>query len=263
MLKNSSPLCPNGVCPISCPNAIASIKSRLRFKALPIVLAIFAVASYSITNTKDEKIVVKNFSYIAQSISDILNAEEKKDIDTNVKKEIVGISGEEILVETVSAEASTDEKDLSDIDAGDAGSGRWKLWVGAVEIVMNNPKIFLIGAGLENLIYEYSAIGIGEGRSHNLVLQLSGTVGVPAMLCYVAGMVLIFFKALPYMRRWDMYTYMGMFVMVSYLITALTGNSAFYTSGYFYIFVGFVVVGTIALDKARKQEMLEKSSIKK
>ena len=36
-----SPLCPNGVCPISCPNAIASIKSSFNFKLLPIVLAIF------------------------------------------------------------------------------------------------------------------------------------------------------------------------------------------------------------------------------
>ncbi len=237
---------------------IHALLTKENLPYLAIVLAIFTVASYSISNTKGEKIVVKNFSYISQSISDILNANaETQKVDSNTKKEIVGISGEEILVETVSAEATTDDKDLSDIDAGDAGSGRWKLWVGAIEIIKKKP---LFGAGLENMIYEYSELGIGEGRSHNLILQLAGTIGIPGMLLYVAGVAIIFFQALKYFRTWDMYTYIGMFVMVSYLISSLTGNSGFYTSGYFYIFVGFVVVGTI---EHRRLEELNRQSLKK
>ena len=210
-----------------------------------LVVAIFASASFSITNTKGEKIVVKNFSYISQSISDILGANsDKEEEDGNTKKEIVGLSGEEVLVENVQSE----EKDLSDVAAGDAGSGRWKLWVGAWEIIKKKP---LFGAGLENMIYEYSELGIGEGRSHNLILQLAGTLGIPGMLLYVAGVAIIFFQALRFYKVWDVYTYMGMFVMVSYLISSLTGNSGFYTSGYFYIFVGFVVLGTINLKKQK------------
>ena len=210
-----------------------------------LVVAIFASASFSITNTKGEKIVVKNFSYISQSILDILGANsDKEEEDGNTKKEIVGLSGEEVLVENVQSE----EKDLSDVAAGDAGSGRWKLWVGAWEIIKKKP---LFGAGLENMIYEYSELGIGEGRSHNLILQLAGTLGIPGMLLYVAGVAIIFFQALRFYKVWDMYTYMGMFVMVSYLISSLTGNSGFYTSGYFYIFVGFVVLGTINLRKQK------------
>lgn len=210
------------------------------------IVLVFAIISLCVVNTSGKNIVVKNFDYISKSISDILSANSVEESDKNIKKEIIGISGEEILVETVSVEATTDNKDLSDIAAGDAGSGRWKLWVGAIEIIKKKP---LFGAGLENMIYEYSELGIGEGRSHNLVLQLAGTIGVPGMLFYVAGVAIIFFQALRYFRIWDTYTYMGVFVMISYLISSLTGNSGFYTSGYFYIFVGFVVIGTIECRK--------------
>ncbi len=211
-----------------------------------ITLAVFTTASMTITNTKNEKIVVKNFSYITQSISDILDANSENSDDKNTKKEIIGLSGDEVLVQNISAESNENEKDLSDVAAGDAGSGRWKLWIGAWEIIKKKP---VFGAGLENMIYEYDKIGIGEGRSHNLILQLAGTIGIPGMIFYVLGVAFIFFKALKYYKVWDMYTYMGMFVMISYLISSLTGNSGFYTSGYFYIFVGFVVLGTINCGK--------------
>lgn len=217
-----------------------------------IVMAIFATASYLIINTSDEKIVPKNFAYIEQSIKDILgtNTNEKNDsnnIDSDFEINSNIISG--------SVSGNVEEKEsLVDTNAGDAGSGRWKLWVGAVDIITKDVKTFIFGAGLENMIYEYSEIGISEGRSHNLVLQLAGTVGVPGAILYLLGVIFIFFKSLRYFKEWDIYTYMGMFVMVSYLFTALTGNSGFYTSGYFYIFVGFVVVGTISSAKAKEEQ---------
>ena len=40
--KMYSPGCPNGTCPMSCPSAIASIKSSFKANARPIVRAIFA-----------------------------------------------------------------------------------------------------------------------------------------------------------------------------------------------------------------------------
>ena len=213
-----------------------------------ISVVLFTVLSMQIVNPADEIIVKKNFDYISQSISDILGVEPQKQ---EVEKQIVGISGEEYIVEEVVKNTESEQKDLSDVAAGDAGSGRWKLWVGALEIIKKKP---IFGAGLENMIYEYSKLNIGEGRSHNLILQLAGTVGIPGMFLYVLGVAFIFFKALKYFKVWDTYTYMGMFVMVAYLISSLTGNSGFYTSGYFYIFVGFVVVGTIALSKAKENE---------
>ena len=229
-------------------HALITINKDVRqFLGVLITVVLFVVLSGRIVNTNNEKIVKKNFDYISQSISDILGVE--KDVQ-ETEKQIVGISGEQYIVEEVAKEKE-EQKDFSDVAAGDAGSGRWKLWVGALEIIKKKP---IFGAGLENMIYEYGKIGIGEGRSHNLILQLAGTVGIPGMLLYVLGVAFIFFKALKYFKVWDTYTYMGMFVMVSYLISSLTGNSGFYTSGYFYIFVGFVVVGTMALSKQSENE---------
>ncbi len=235
---------------------IAMRDKRKELLCIAISIVLFTFLSLNIVNTNGEKIVAKNFSYISQSISEILGASSNAN-DEETEKRIVGISGEEILVENVSAE-KTDTTDLSNVAAGDAGSGRWKLWVGAVEIIKKMP---IFGAGLENMIYEYSKIGISEGRSHNLVLQLAGTVGVPGMLLYLLGIIFIFFKALKYYKVWDTYTYMGMFVMISYLLSSLTGNSGFYTSGYFYIFVGFVVIGSIECAKnVNAQKLLDKKS---
>lgn len=235
---------------------IAMRDKRKELLCIAISVVLFTFLSLNIVNTSGEKIVAKNFSYISQSISDILGVSSNED-DEETEKKIVGLSGEEILIENVSKE-ETEEKDLSNVAAGDAGSGRWKLWVGALEIIKKMP---FFGAGLENMIYEYSKIGISEGRSHNLVLQLAGTVGIPGMLLYVFGVAFIFFKALKYYKIWDTYTYMGMFVMVSYLLSSLTGNSGFYTSGYFYIFVGFVVIGSIeCAKKVESQKLLDKKS---
>ena len=217
-----------------------------------ISVALFTVLSMRIVNPADEIIVKKNFDYISQSISAILGIEKENEVQ-ETEKQIVGVSGEQYIVEEVVKNNESEQKDLSDVAAGDAGSGRWKLWVGAWEIIKEKP---IFGAGLENMIYEYADLGIGEGRSHNLVLQLAGTVGIPGLLLYILGVTFIFFKALKYFKIWDTYTYMGMFVMVSYLISSLTGNSGFYTSGYFYIFVGFVVIGTIACAKKSEEEKL-------
>lgn len=234
---------------------IHTLITRRDFVCTIIVMAIFATSSYLIVNVNGEKIVPKNFAYINQSIEAILNdnTKEKDESTLNTESESGNVSGNNEEKETTNGN--------SDIIAADAGSGRWKLWVGAIEIITKDIKTFLFGAGLENMLYEYNKIGISEGRSHNLILQLSGTIGVPGMLLYVLGIAFIFFRSLMYFRDWDMYTYMGMFVIVSYLITALTGNSGFYTSGYFYIFVGFVVAGTMLISKEKEaQKVLEKST---
>ena len=101
----------------------------------------------------------------------------------------------------------------------------------------------LFGYGLENIKYEYDEqFGINEGRSHNLILQLSATTGIVGMLLYVVGIAAIWIKKLKYIKTWGIYECLGMFVIVSYIISSIVGNSAFYTSGYFYIFVGFVTL---------------------
>ena len=89
----------------------------------------------------------------------------------------------------------------------------------------------------------------------SLIVQLAGTLGIVAPILYVLGVSFIFFAGLKTFKTWDIYIYTGMAVMISYLFTALTGNSGFYTSGYFYIFVGLVVLELI------KQKKIEQESV--
>lgn len=217
-------------------HGVITKKNILNISAM---LAIFIIASCIITNTNNENIVLNNFSGISNDIKTILGSKEKNE-----------------GVELSTSENDGNEKAVENQQAvGDTGSGRGKLWIGALKIIGKNP---IFGVGLENMLYAYGKIGINEGRSHNLLLQLAGTTGIPGMLLYVLGIAFIFFKALKYYKVWDTYTYMGMFVMISYLISSLTGNSGFYTSGYFYIFVGFVVVGTMRLERLAKEEKNKK-----
>ena len=137
--------------------------------------------------------------------------------------------------DTTKTEEKEDENAVADI-----GSGRGILWEKAWIMALQRP---LFGYGLENIKYEYDEqFGINEGRSHNLILQLAATTGIVGMLLYVVGIASIWIKKLKYIKTWDMYECLGMFVIVSYIISSIVGNSAFYTSGYFYIFVGFVTL---------------------
>ena len=95
---------------------------------------------------------------------------------------------------------------------------------------------------------------IGEGRSHNLLIQLAGTTGIPGMLLYMTGILMILFRNLKYYKEWDIFSYTGVFVIISYIISSIVGNSGFYTSGYFYIFVGLVAL----TPKKKKQDALNK-----
>lgn len=212
--------------------------------AVVIVLALFVGSSFVTKNYNGEVIAKNNFADVSNGVKSIV-ASLKNDESEIIEGEVI-----ENTENNAQANTNTEEKNIDEI-AGDAGSGRWKLWVGALEIIKKFP---VFGCGLENMIYEYAKIDINEGRSHNLVLQLAGTTGIPGALLYIVGVLWIFFKGLRNYSNLDTYSYMGMFVMISYLISSLTGNSGFYTSGYFYIFVGLLVLGTFA----KKEELNKK-----
>lgn len=202
---------------------------------------IFIALSLSIENAKGEIIAAKNFKDTSDGISSIITSLNKND-------EIQTESNSTNNASTENASTSTSQNNLqdSDVDASEAGSGRWGIWLNSFKVIKRFP---IFGCGPENMLYRMDEIvrtegtGSVEGRSHNLIIQLSATTGIPGMLLYFIGMAIIFCKLLKRVRKWDTFTCMSFFVMISYLISSMTGNSGFYTSGYFYIFVGFAIVG--------------------
>ena len=204
-----------------------------------VLLVILIVCSFSINDASNSSIVGKNFADLKNGIMSILGDSKN---DSNEGSTISNTEmNENIATEQVSSEAA------------EAGSGRWGIWLNTIKVIKEYP---IFGCGLENMLYkmieivEEEGTGNAEGRSHNLILQLSATVGIPGMLLYFAGMICIFINAVKRLKSGDLYACMGTFVIVAYMISSMTGNSGFYTSGYFYIFVGMVAIS--ACDDKKK-----------
>lgn len=231
---------------------------------LGVAIAFIAMLVYSFIVKKDRIlttaviIIFVLLSAFVQNSEGIYLARRNFVNTTNDVKKILGIYTPEEKIENVeeTENAETSENVESSTDAAGAGSGRYTLWMNTAKIVLGESdetvggkiKTFFFGKGLENLIYILkNENGQGEGRSHSLLFQLAGTVGVPGMLLYFVGIGWIFISNLKNIKKWDTFSYMGMAVIVSYLISSMMGNSGFYTSGYFYIFVGFVVLGMMEM----------------
>ena len=119
-----------------------------------------------------------------------------------------------------------------------AGSGRAKLWKYGIIIFMQKP---ILGYGAENLEVEYVKYNINQDRPHNLIIQLATTSGLPGLLLYISGIGLILFRGLKRLKE-DDNTYIAVyFTVIAYLISAMFGNSMYYTSPYFFILLGFIM----------------------
>lgn len=212
-----------------------------------LVLVVTLVLCSCVTVNKDgENIVYNNLSGLFNDLSILVENDESEAGTDNQEKEISGnieqISGNTENSGNAESSGNTESKNEEDEAKASVGSGRGELWASAWKMALQKP---FFGYGLENLLYEYNEqFGIGEGRSHSLVFQLAATTGIVGMLLYVVGIAAIWIRKLKYIKVWDIYECIGMFVIVSYIISSLFGNSGFYTSGYFYIFVGFVAIST-------------------
>ncbi len=207
-----------------------------------IVVAMFAVLSATTVNEQKQNIVEKNFSGIYNDFKLLVESKENGNTSNEDKQN---------NIESGESNTTTTRSDVDNI-----GSGRGILWQKALVMAFQRP---LFGYGLENIKYVYDEqFGINEGRSHNLILQLAATTGIVGMLLYVVGIVAIWVRKLKTIKKWDVYECLGMFVIVSYIVSSFFGNSGFYTSGYFYIFVGFVAIAEIpestklTIDKKKK-----------
>ena len=119
-----------------------------------------------------------------------------------------------------------------------SGSGRAKLWKYGIIIFMQKP---ILGYGAENLEVEYVKYNINQDRPHNLIIQLATTSGLPGLLLYISGIGLILFRGLKRLKE-DDNTYIAVyFTVIAYLISAMFGNSMYYTSPYFFILLGFIM----------------------
>lgn len=148
--------------------------------------------------------------------------------------------GMNLITGTVKSNMSTLSTDITKIvtqdeSSGSAGTGRWVLWINAVEFIKEKP---LFGHGLDNLGKLYYPLGVGTDRPHNEYLQHAAHLGIPALIFYLCSLASTFINAFKQRRNLSSTTLVSLCVVAAYLISACFGNTMYYTTPYFVMFLG-------------------------
>ena len=132
-----------------------------------------------------------------------------------------------------------DDDDEIEKDFEKAGTSRVKLWKYGLQFFAENP---ILGYGPDNLDSKYDSVGIiDQDRPHNLLIQLATTSGLPGLILYVTAVGIIIIKGIKEFLKKDEKGQIFLLVVITYLISAMFGNSMYYTSPYFFIFLGFLM----------------------
>lgn len=195
-------------------------------KKIFIIISILIFIILSVFVREDGKnIVYTNINSMTTDISKIFGS-----IDQNIEKNI------EQKYDTENDIKQENKKENSKNSWEKAGSGRAKLWVYGIKLITEKP---IFGYGPENLEIEYARFNISQDRPHNLIIQLATTSGIPGMIFYLLGVGLILLRFYKKMKVDKEFSIL-FFVVITYLISSMFGNSMYYTSPYFFIFLGFI-----------------------
>ena len=191
-------------------NIYAIIKKTDR-KLIFIAITIFVLLS-GITSRDDENIAGKNLKQLSEDIQ-VINSKI-------MNKETEIINEKEVDVEE---------------QFNKTGTGRMELWLYAIKFISEKP---IIGYGPENLRDKYLRLRNDADRPHNLILQLACVSGIPGMLLYVSAVGIIVIKGIIYIFKNNKNGLIYLIVVVAYLGSSMFGLSIYYTSPYFFIFLG-------------------------
>lgn len=190
-------------------------KKKHRFLCL-ISIIIFTILSIC-AKYNGNNIVYNNFQTFSKDISCIFDL-TRQDIKSETEDDLLKINSEEEKIE-------------------ETGSGRMRLWKYGIKIFFKNP---ILGYGADNLQVEYEKYNIDQDRPHNLFIQLATTSGIPGLILYICGVGLIIIRGFRRLESGNE-IYLGMlFTIIAYLISAMFGNSMYYTSPYFFILLGML-----------------------
>ena len=132
-------------------------------------------------------------------------------------------------------------KDVGDIasdneNASSAGTGRWALWTHTVEYIKEKP---VFGWGVEGMTEK---LGDEEdtinNRPHNEYLQWAAFFGIPAALLYLAALCVIMFGMFPFLKHLESVSLACFIASAGYIVSSLFGNTMYYTTPFFFIFLG-------------------------
>lgn len=116
------------------------------------------------------------------------------------------------------------------------------LWKEGIKFVQERP---IFGFGPDNLKQKYNSVSVDQDRPHNLIIYLSATSGIPGMIIYVIAVGIIVIRGIKKLIENNENGKIFLIVVVTYLISSMFGNSMYYTSPYYFVFLGFLMNSNI------------------
>lgn len=198
---------------------------------LAVTISVISYTVYSIIKRKNAVAVL-----IAISIFVILSCTIKQDYKIlafdNIRQ--FGNDFKTIIYKILNKDDEKIEKEFEK-----TGTYRMVLWKYGLQFFAENP---ILGYGPDNLGTKYDSVGItDQDRPHNLLIQLATTSGLPGLILYVIAVGIIIIKGIKEFLKKDEKGQVFLLVVITYLISAMFGNSMYYTSPYFFIFLGFLM----------------------
>lgn len=120
-------------------------------------------------------------------------------------------------------------------DVNSAGTGRIYLWKKGLSYISKSP---ILGFGPEGLAPLYAADGMVQNRPANEFLYYAGCFGIPGLILYLA---IIFSLAIHQWKRkktCPSAVLAAACLVITYLCSSCFGNSVYYTTPYFFMFLG-------------------------
>lgn len=123
-----------------------------------------------------------------------------------------------------------------------AGNYRWAIWKFVASYITEKP---IFGFGVEGIAsrLDKATGNNGISRPHNEFLLYAVYFGIPASILYFCGNLAVFLKGLKNKLTLDIHTTAAIVASFGYLVSACFGNSTFYLSPIFFIFLGLAMSG--------------------
>lgn len=124
---------------------------------------------------------------------------------------------------------------LSGLEAEETtGIQRLELWKHGGLYIAEKP---FIGHG-SDATGERLVMDVGNDRCHNEYINYAVCFGIPAAVFYVAAVFAIYLRGLKHRRELTDSNLIGLCAALAYLISALVGNTMYYTAPYLFIMLG-------------------------
>ena len=184
---------------------------KKRFKCIIPIMCVFILVC-STTKRYNYNIVYKNFSGLfgdVKLVNDTIK-ESKKEKDKKKKEEILN-------------------------KMNGVGTTRGTLWRYGFKYIIESP---IIGHGIESTKQLYLMDKVNQTRPHNILIQFGIFTGIPGIILYIVFIGSILIRNLKKIKSLDDISILSLFIVICYFISSMFGNSMFYTSPYFFIFLG-------------------------